>query len=128
MLIQNTGSVAQTPVPIKLPGDGGASGVAAQSGATTETPQPAVRQAAAPQLTNAQLKNEVDKINTALQQTSKNLELNFSVDKATNRQVIKLVDKQTGDTVVQIPSEAVLAIAQGIDEFQQHGLLLKQQA
>jgi flagellar protein FlaG len=37
------------------------------------------------------------------------------------------MDKATGETVVQIPSEAVLAISQGIDEFQ-HGLLLKQKA
>jgi flagellar protein FlaG len=73
------------------------------------------------------LTKEVNKINAALQQTNKNLELNFSVDKATNRQVIKLMDKATGETVVQIPSEAVLAISQGIDEFQQ-GLLLKQKA
>lgn len=129
MLIQNTSNAAQAPVPIRLPSDGGSVGVATHQPSTSAgAPQPAVNQAPVQQPTNAQISKEIDKINSALQQTNKNLELSFSVDKTTNKQVIKLVDKQTGDTVVQIPSEAVLAIAQGIDEFQQHGLLLKQKA
>jgi flagellar protein FlaG len=127
MLIQSSGSVAQAPVPIVLPSDGGAVGASVQPGAAAQTPQPAVKQNSAQPPTDAQLKNEVGKINAALQQANKNLELSFSVDKATNRQVVKLVDKQTGDTILQYPSDAVLAIAQGIDDFQ-HGLLLKQKA
>ena len=110
-------------MPVKLPGNGELVAVAAHSSASAETAKPAVAQ----QPTNAQVANEVNKINVALQQTNKSLELSFSVDKTTNKQVIKLMDKTTGDTIVQIPSEAVLAIAQGIDEFQQ-GLLLKQKA
>lgn len=123
MLIQNTSNLATVAMPVKLPGNGELVAVAAHSGASAETAKPAVAQ----QPTNAQVANEVNKINVALQQTNKSLELSFSVDKTTNKQVIKLMDKTTGDTIVQIPSEAVLAIAQGIDEFQQ-GLLLKQKA
>lgn len=123
MLIQNTSNLATVTMPVKLPGNGEVAGVAAHTGASAEAVKPAVVQ----QPTNAQLANEVNKINVALQQTNKSLELSFSVDKTTNKQVIKLMDKATGDTIVQIPSEAVLAIAQGIDEFQQ-GLLLKQKA
>jgi len=127
MLIQNTSNVAQAPAPIVLPSDGGAVGVTAQSSTPAQTPQPAVKQNSAQPPSDAQLKNEIGKINAALQQANKDLELSFSVDKTTNRQVVKLVDKQTGDTILQYPSDAVLAIAQGIDDFQ-HGLLLKQKA
>lgn len=129
MLIQNTSNLATASPPVRLPGNGEPGGVAIHPnpGVSTEAARVATKQAAAPQPTDAQLAKEVNKINAALQQTNKNLELNFSVDKATNRQVIKLLDKATGETVVQIPSEAVLAISQGIDEFQQ-GLLLKQKA
>ena len=69
----------------------------------------------------------MNKINQALQQSNKNVELSISVDKATNKQIIRLVDKDTGDTLMQYPNEAVLAIARGIDEFQ-NGLLLRQKA
>jgi flagellar protein FlaG len=129
MLIQNTSSTAQVSVPIRFASDGGPNGVVAQPSASTDAPQVAVPQAVAqqPQPSDAQLAKEVNKINTALQQSNKNLELSFSVDQATNRQVVKLMDKTTGDTLLQYPSEAVLAISQGIDEFQ-HGLLLRQKA
>lgn len=129
MLIQNTSNLATAAPPVRLPGNGESGGVAIHPspGASTEAPRVAAKQVAAQQPTDAQLAKEVNKINAALQQTNRNLELSFSVDKATNRQVIRLMDKATGETVVQIPSEAVLAISQGIDEFQ-HGLLLKQKA
>ncbi len=129
MLIQNTGNLAPASTPVRLPGNGepGSAVARPSPGATAEAAQVVAKQTTAQQPTDAQLAKEVNKINATLQQTNRNLELSFSVDKATNRQVIKLVDKATGDTVVQIPSEAVLAISQGIDEFQ-HGLLLKQKA
>lgn len=118
MLIQNVSSAAQAATPVKLTGNGGAGGVA---------PKAEVAQTPVQQSSPVQLRNEVSKINTALQQANKNLELSISVDKATNKQIVKLTDKDTGDTLLQYPSEAVLAIAQGIDEFQR-GLLLKQEA
>lgn len=119
MLIQNISSAVQATTPARLSGNGGPSGVVPR----TEVAQQAPVQAP----TSAQLQSEVGKINSALKQANKNLELSISVDKATNKQVVKLTDKDTGDTLLQYPSDAVLAIAQGIDEFQQ-GLLLKQQA
>ena len=128
MLIQNTSNLAQVPVPIRFASDGGPNGVVAQPSSPNVPAQVTVPQAVVTQQpTNAQLAKEIGKINAALQQTNKNLELSFSVDQATNRQVVKLMDKATGDTLLQYPSEAVLAISQGIDEFQ-HGLLLKQKA
>ena len=125
MLIQNASSTAQAPTPTKLSGNGGATGVSPKAEVAVQAPAQQSTPVQVP--TPAQLKSEVGKINSALQQANKNLELSISVDKATNKQIVKLTDKDTGDTLLQYPSEAVLAIAQGIDEFQQ-GLLLKQQA
>jgi flagellar protein FlaG len=127
MLIQNTSNLAPASTPARLSASGEPAVVAVHTDVPAEAPKVAAKPEAVQQPTDAQLTKEVNKINAALQQTNKNLELSFSVDKATNRQVIRLMDKATGETVVQIPSEAVLAISQGIDEFQQ-GLLLKQQA
>jgi flagellar protein FlaG len=124
MLIQNTASVVVSPAPPRLPSNGGASGVAGQTGSERIV---ANESAVARSPTPSQLNSEVSKINAALQNANKNLELSISVDKATNKQVVKLMDKTTGDTLLQYPSEAVLAIAKGIDEFQ-NGILLRQQA
>jgi flagellar protein FlaG len=120
MLIQNTNSTA--PMPTGLASSGGP--VVVNSPAPrVEVSQPPVAQ----QPTPAQLSHEVGRVNAALQRANRNLELSISVDEATKKQVVKLTDKETGDTLVQYPSEAVLAIARGIDEFQQ-GLLLKREA
>lgn len=89
-----------------------------------------------------QLKNVVDSINKALKQANRNLE--FSVDKDTNKQVVKLVDSETGDVIRQFPSDEMLAISRAIGKAQeemlvmletggargqaQQGLLLKQEA
>lgn len=123
MLIQNISSTTQAVAPAGSAGNGGPAVVAAPSPA----PKVAETPVAARVPTTAQLESEVGKINSALQRNNKNLELSISVDQATKKQVVKLTDKDTGDTLLQYPSEAVLAIAQGIDEFQQ-GMLLKQQA
>jgi flagellar protein FlaG len=127
MLIQNTSSVAPAPTPIRLAGSGDLAGVGTSATASPDTPKVAVKEVAVQTPNEAQIKSEVNKINQALQQSNKNVELSISVDKATNKQVIRLVDKDTGDTLMQYPNEAVLAIARGIDEFQ-NGLLLRQKA
>lgn len=123
MLIQNTSSMTQAPTPAGLASNGGPASVAVHVQEARVEVKPAVVQ----QPTPAQLESEVGKINAALQRSNKNLELSISVDEATRKQVIRLTDKDTGDMLMQYPSEAVLAIARSIDEFQQ-GMLLKQQA
>lgn len=72
-----------------------------------------------------ELKGAVDTINQAMQQSNQTLE--FSVDTDSKRTVVRMVDTSTGELIRQFPSEATLAIARGIDQFQQ-GLLLKQKA
>lgn len=80
---------------------------------------------AAPQPTDAQIKEALNSINKTLKQSSINLQ--FNVDTDTKRSVIKLIDGETGDVIRQFPSEDALAISRSIDRIQQ-GLLLKQQA
>lgn len=123
MLIQNTSSMTQAPAPAGLASNGGPVSVPVH----VQEARAEVKPAAVQQPTPAQLESEVGKINSALQRSNKNLELSISVDETTRKQVIRLTDKDTGDTLMQYPSEAVLAIARSIDEFQQ-GMLLKQQA
>ena len=45
-------------------------------------------------------------------------ELSFSIDRATQRSVVRIVDRQTRKVVQQIPSEQVLRLA---EELQQRG-------
>jgi flagellar protein FlaG len=74
-----------------------------------------------------QLKNATDNISRAMQQANQNLEFEFSMDTDTKKTVVKVVDKQTGELVRQIPSEETVAIARSIDRFQR-SLLLNQKA
>ncbi len=77
---------------------------------------------------NAASQEDVDqaaqKINEALQTVSQKLE--FSVDKDTEAVVVKVMDKETGEVIRQIPSEELLKIAKALDKLQ--GLLVKDQA
>ena len=88
--------------------------------ATAPAVQPSPEQPSPEALTSA-----VAAINQAMQQSNQSLE--FSVDSNTNRTVVKMVDTSTGELIRQFPSESVLAISRGIEEFQQ-GLLLTQKA
>lgn len=55
-----------------------------------------------------------------------NSQLEFSVDKSTNIEVVKVIDKDTQKVIRQIPSEDAIRIAKAIGDFK--GLLLKEQA
>ena len=123
MIIQNGNRPAQDSQLVGRPGGDAAKIVAVASGrgAAVDLPQAP----AAPQATNEQLKKAVDEINRAMQQSGRNLQ--FSVDSATDRVVVRLTDTETGEVIRQIPSEETLEIARSIAQFQQ-GLLLKQQA
>ncbi|GAB5604708.1 hypothetical protein TK5_07870 [Sideroxyarcus sp. TK5] len=118
MLIQSTNSGVSAPA---MPASNGGQVVVASQPAG----QPVQAEATPP--TPAQLSSEVGRINAALQQANRNVELSISVDDSTKKQVVTLKDKTTGDTLLQYPSEAVLAISRSIDEFQQ-GQLLNRQA
>lgn len=131
MLIQNNSNIAQAPQPA-LPASESMPNVvstpqnaAARPSVQLELPQAAVKPVAEQQPSAEQLKNVVENINKALKQSNKTLE--FSVDTDTKRQLVKLVDTETGDVIRQFPSEDALAISRAIDQFQK-GMLLQQEA
>lgn len=132
MLIQNTSNMAQAPQPARQASDGLpsvavalASSPQAKPSAPAELPEVAVKKVAEEQASTAQLQTAMEGINKALRQSGKSLE--FSVDENSRRQVVKVVDTETGDVIRQFPPEEMLAISRSIDSVQQ-GLLIKQKA
>ena len=96
----------------------GASEVAATSSATdTTTP-------AQPSASEAQLQDAVNAANDFIKPITNSVE--FSIDKDSERMVVKVMDNATREVIRQIPSEEMLAIAQALDKIQ--GLLIKQKA
>lgn len=121
MIIQNI-TPNQAALPVRHIGDDVPKAVA---DTTTGIGQITARQVTSQQPSPEQLKNAVDVINVVMRQS--NLSLEFSVDTDTKKQIVKLVDTETGELIRQFPSEETLAISRSIDQFQQ-GLLLKQKA
>jgi flagellar protein FlaG len=115
MIIQNTPHINQA---MQL--DGRTNGTTPVKAVAVSSPQPASQKPSTEELNVA-----VAAINHVMQQANQSLE--FSVDTSTNRTVVKMVDTGTGELIRQFPSEAVLAISRGIEQFQQ-GLLLTQKA
>jgi flagellar protein FlaG len=70
------------------------------------------------------VQDAIDQLNKAA--TLYDSQLQFSVDKDTDIQVIKVIDKQSQKIIRQIPSEDIVRIAKAIDDFK--GMLLKDQA
>lgn len=71
-----------------------------------------------------QVPEAIKNINNMMKALSRSLE--FSIDADTDRTIVKVVDKQTGDVIRQIPSEEALDIAKALDKSQ--GLLIKERA
>jgi flagellar protein FlaG len=61
------------------------------------------------------LQQAVDASNKVLAAKTSN-ELHFAMEKGTGLSVVKLINRQSGETVLQFPSEAILQIAKGIDQ------------
>jgi flagellar protein FlaG len=96
---------------------------APEAGSKPTVPVP--EQAPPAQPTREELDVAVESLNQAPNVSAHNLK--FRVDEQTERVVVKVVDKETGETVREIPPEEVLAIAESIERYQK-GLLLSQQA
>ncbi len=71
------------------------------------------------------LQHMVEKANKAMDKVSSNLE--FTVDNATNKTVIKVTESQSGKVIMQFPSEEMLSVTRAIDHAQK-GVLLKDKA
>ena len=71
-----------------------------------------------------QLKDAVKAANDFVQPINNAVE--FSLDKDSDRMIVKVVDTATREVIRQFPSEEMLALAQALDKIQ--GLLIKQKA
>jgi len=89
--------------------------------APAELPEIAVKGTPSPE----QLKHLVDNANKAMDKASSKLE--FTVDNATNKTIVKVTESQSGKLIMQFPSEEMLSITRAIDHAQ-HGVLLKEKA
>ncbi len=70
-------------------------------------------------------------LQSAVEQTQKfvstaNKDIQFKVDDRFDRMIVKVVDRETGEVVREIPSEEMLKMAQALEKLQ--GLLVKQEA
>lgn len=101
---RGAGMPAQAAVGKKQGIDALPNGVAAQ--------QPAQQPAPSEQQVSQALRS----INDLLESRSPNLE--FSVDKDSNRTVIKVVDKDSREVIRQMPTEEALQIAKALDRLQ----------
>ena len=72
-----------------------------------------------PQKMRQTLEEAIERLNDQVAQNAR--ELGFSIDEATDRLVIKVTNKETGELVRQIPAEAVLQIADSLSDLR--GLL-----
>lgn len=101
----------------------------AKSQAQPRTTLPAVPVAANPATRSAKDSQEsiraaVRAANEAIHKISTGVE--FSLDDATGRTVVRVIDTETNEILRQIPSKEILAIARAIDNLQ--GLLVDQEA
>jgi flagellar protein FlaG len=103
-----------------------ATGVSAQSRPTGRTDSATAfdQTAPAPAVDVGQVRHAVETINRHLNAAAQNLR--FSVDDATGKMVVRVVDTNTGEVIRQVPNEEVLAISRSIDRLQ--GVLFHQQA
>ncbi|MDD4943446.1 MAG: flagellar protein FlaG [Rhodoferax sp.] len=63
----------------------------------------------------ATLEQAVESTNKVLASKTSN-ELQFTIDKDTSLKVVKLMNRLSGETILQFPSEAMLQIAKSIDQ------------
>ena len=114
-------SLTVNPTATRLPSDL----LAGATAATTQPPASAAGQddnatssAAAPGDTSAAVGELVD----ALKTTS--ISLRFEIDESTHRVITKVIDKETGELIRQMPTAEVMRIARAIDKLQ--GLFVSQ--
>jgi flagellar protein FlaG len=92
----------------------------AANDASAAVPPNAVAAAPATKADAAQLAQAIDAVRKFVQPVAE--DLHFSVDGATGKTIVQLVDGQSGAVLRQFPSEEMLSIARALDRMQ--GLLL----
>jgi flagellar protein FlaG len=115
----------QTERPAVTPRAPAGQGVASDPKATNAVANPSEQLPAAQEEARREdVESAVKRANHVVQVSARDLE--FTVDDASGRTVVKVIDKQTNEVIRQIPSDEMLAIAESIERLQ--GLLVKQQA
>ena len=97
--------------------------VTVAKGKVAAADQPKVAAKGAP--SSEQIQNMLEKANKAMDKVNSSLE--FTVDNATNKSVIKVTEAHSGKVIMQFPSEEMLSITRAIDHAQK-GVLLKEKA
>jgi len=111
-VVRESGKAA-TPVPV--PTETASAPAATQTGPSKSN---------APIVDAELVKKATEQISKFIQSNSSNL--HFSVDKNHNRIIVKVVDKETGEVIRQIPAEETLAIASSLDTAK--GVLIQSKA
>lgn len=96
----------------------------AAKGAAAAVEEPSSPADAAEEATPAQVERAVNEVNAALE--SRSVGLQFEIDKDTDKVVVKVVDRENGEVIRQIPSEEVLRVAKVMGKAS--GLLVSQRA
>jgi len=87
-----------------------------------ELPRVAVKEMSAAEK-EEQVREAAEKINEFIETMTH--DLSFSVDKETKRTVVKVLERESGEVIRQIPAEEVLRIAKMLDELK--GLIIREQ-
>jgi flagellar protein FlaG len=67
------------------------------------------------ELSDKRIEEAVRRLNEQMKETQ--TKLGFSVDNQTDRLIVKVTNKETGELVRQIPAEAVVKVAQSIESL-----------
>ncbi|MGS2742048.1 flagellar protein FlaG [Halomonas sp. LS-001] len=70
-------------------------------------------------ISTADLAEPIERINTVMSQRG----LEFEIRQESERVVTRVIDRESGDVIRQIPAEEVLRLAERLDELQQGGLI-----
>ena len=116
----NTAPIApsEARAPLRSSGATGATELVAAPPASEKAP---VNQ---PPASEAQLQSAVNAANDFIKPITNSVE--FSLDKDSDKMIVKVMDNATKEVIRQIPSVEMLAIAKALDKIQ--GLLIKQKA
>lgn len=94
-----------------------------EAAAKVELPKMAVKKLS-PAEQEERTKAAAEKINEFIESFTRDIQ--FTIDKDSERVVLKVVDRKSGDVIRQIPSEEALKIAKALDELK--GLIIQGKA
>jgi len=122
MKIESTATIPVDPVRIEMYSAGSAATALASPSKNKETPQPQ-KPLQEESRSADEIQQDIETINDQL--SAMNRSIRFSIDDKSKDVVVKVVDKNTGDVIMQIPPEEVLKLRERLNEMS--GLLMEKQ-